>query len=85
MKGEVEEEAEYMGRLAPFRFEEFTTDEKVELKGDAATVVAGGPECSAGDATRSVDKGARPRRVPETGGGKPQTECCALPACAPEF
>lgn len=73
-------------RLPPFRFEEFTTDEKVEVKGDAAMLLpAGGPECSAVDEPRSVDKGARPRRVPEMAGGKPQTDCCTLPARAPEF
>ncbi len=72
-----------MLRLLVFRLEELRTDENVEVKGEAVDV--GRPVGSSDDEPRSVAKGARPRRAPVAGAGRPQAEGCALAARLLEF
>lgn len=48
-------------------------------------LLEGGPEDPIGEGPSSVDNGPGIRRTPGAGGGKPQGDCCALPAREPEF
>lgn len=60
-------------------------EEKVEVKGETEVIaLAGGPDGSS-DEPRSVARGARPRRTPDTGGSSPQADCCILTIRAPGF
>lgn len=68
------------------RVEELMTEGKVDANAEGEVMLLeGGPEDPMGEEPRSVDNGLGTRRTPGAGGGKPQGDCCALPAREPEF
>lgn len=82
MKGEFEEDGEEVVRLVFNRVFELSTEEKVEVKGDAEVVLLEEPGRRADGSSEGgptfVDNGVSPRRVPAVEAGSPQADCRGL-------